>query len=98
MKPAVVQILMVTVRGLNYSYKGGERMKKRWNKLIALLMLSCMVTASFPMCQAHAEEIPAVVTDENETTERSNQDMQEENADENEENNEENVDQDNWNR
>jgi len=70
-------------------------MKKRWNKLIALLMLSCMVTASFPMCQAHAEEIPAVVTDENETTERSNQDMQEENADENEENNEENVDQDN---
>ncbi len=95
MKPAVVQILMVTVRGLNYSYKGGERMKKRWNKLIALLMLSCMVTASFPMCQAHAEEIPAVVTDENETTERSNQDMQEENADENEENNEENVDQDN---
>lgn len=37
----------------------------------------------------HAEEIPAVVTDENETTERSNQDMQEENADENEENNEE---------
>ena len=60
-------------------------MKKRWNKLIALLMLSCMVTASFP----------AVVTDENETTERSNQDMQEENADENEENNEENVDQDN---
>ena len=86
---------MVTVRGLNYSYKGGERMKKRWNKLIALLMLSCMVTASFPMCQAHAEEIPAVVTDENETTERSNQDMQEENADENEENNEENVDQDN---
>ena len=95
MKPAVVQILMVTVRRLNYSYKGGERMKKRWNKLIALLMLSCMVTASFPMCQAHAEEIPAVVTDENETTERSNQDMQEENADENEENNEENVDQDN---
>jgi len=95
LKPAVVQILMVTVRGLNYSYKGGERMKKRWNKLIALLMLSCMVTASFPMCQAHAEEIPAVVTDENETTERSNQDMQEENADENEENNEENVDQDN---
>ena len=70
-------------------------MKKRWNKLIALLMLSCMVTASFPMCQAHAEEIPAVVTDENETTERSNQDMQEENADENEENNEENVDQGN---
>ena len=70
-------------------------MKKRWNKLIALLMLSCMVNASFPMCQAHAEEIPAVVTDENETTERSNQDMQEENADENEENNEENVDQDN---
>ena len=95
MKPAVVQILMVTVRGLNYSYKGGERMKKRWNKLIALLVLSCMVTASFPMCQAHAEEIPAVVTDENETTESSNQDMQEENADENEENNEENVDQDN---
>jgi len=86
---------MVTVRGLNYSYKGGERMKKRWNKLIALLVLSCMVTASFPMCQAHAEEIPAVVTDENETTESSNQDMQEENADENEENNEENVDQDN---
>ena len=95
MKPAVVQILMVTVRGLNYSYKGGERMKKRWNKLIALLMLSCMVTASFPMCQAHAEEISAVVTDGNETIESSNQDMQEENADENEENNEENVDQDN---
>ena len=70
-------------------------MKKRWNKLIALLMLSCMVTASFPMCQAHAEEISAVVTDGNETIESSNQDMQEENADENEENNEENVDQDN---
>ena len=70
-------------------------MKKRWNKLITLLVLSCMVTASFPMCQAHAEEIPAVVTDGNETTERSNQDMQEENADENEENNEENVDQGN---
>ena len=47
------------------------------------------------MCQAHAEEIPAVVTDGNETTESPNQNMQEENADENEENNEENVDQDN---
>ena len=70
-------------------------MKKRWNKLITLLVLSCMVTASFPMCQAHAEEIPAVVTDGNETTESPNQNMQEENADENEENNEENVDQDN---
>ena len=68
-------------------------MKKRWNKLITLLVLSCMVTASFPMCQAHAEEIPAVVTDGNETTESPNQNMQEENADENEENNEENVDQ-----
>ena len=70
-------------------------MKKRWNKLITLLVLSCMVTASFPMCQAHAEEIPAVVTDGNETTESPNQNMQEENADENEENNEENVDQGN---
>ena len=70
-------------------------MKKRWNKLITLLVLSCMVTASFPMCQAHAEEIPTVVTDGNETTESPNQNMQEENADENEENNEENVDQGN---
>ncbi len=40
-------------------------MKKRWNKLIALLMLSCIVTAGFPMYQVNAEEASTGVTEEN---------------------------------
>ena len=40
-------------------------MKKRWNKLIALLVLSCMVTAGFPMHQVNAEETSTGVTEEN---------------------------------
>ena len=57
-------------------------MKKRWNKLIALLMLSCMITASFPMYQVNAEENSTMVTDENVTSDNSDQDMQEESINE----------------
>ena len=57
-------------------------MKKRWNKLIALLMLSCMITAGFPMHRVNAEEISTMVTDENVTADNSDQDMQEENVNE----------------
>ena len=57
-------------------------MKKRWNKLIALLMLSCMITAGFPMYRVNAEEISTMVTDENVTADNSDQDMQEENVNE----------------
>ena len=57
-------------------------MKKRWNKLIALLMLSCMITAGFPMHRVNAEEISTMVTDENVTSDNSDQDMQEENVNE----------------
>ena len=57
-------------------------MKKRWNKLIALIMLSCMITVSFPMHRVNAEEISTMVTDENVTSDNSDQDMQEENVNE----------------
>ena len=57
-------------------------MKKRWNKLIALLMLSCMITAGFPMYRVNAEEISTMVTDENVPADNSDQDMQEENVNE----------------
>ena len=57
-------------------------MKKRWDKLIALLMLSCMITASFPMHRVNAEENSTMVTDENVTSDNSDQDMQEESINE----------------
>ena len=69
-------------------------MKKRWNKLVALLMLSCMFTASFPMSQLHAEEMQAVVVDEADSSESSNQEEQEKSANEEEIDSRETVEQD----
>ena len=69
-------------------------MKKRWNKLVALLMLSCMFTASISMNQLHAEEMQAVVVDEADSSESSNQEEQEKNANEEEIDSRETVEQD----
>ena len=57
-------------------------------------MLSCMFTASFPMSQLHAEEMQAVVVDEADSSESSNQEEQEKSANEEEIDSRETVEQD----
>ena len=57
-------------------------------------MLSCMFTASFPMSQLHAEEMQAVVVDEADSSESSNQEEQEKSANEEEVDSRETVEQD----